>query len=151
MKGRVVRRIVGLVCLIGVVAAGVVTVPVVHSETKAEKSFTAVVTDAQGVETEMKNVVFYWEEKLSETAFVPHELRHLPVKRGNSTINVRFDQIKQVENKSPGSADALALVITLHNGKTGEFALSILGSFRGESDFGQADVPVKGISKVVFK
>jgi hypothetical protein len=123
------------------------------AEQKGEKSFTAIVTDAQGVETEIKNAVFYWEEKLSETAFVPHELRHLPVKRGSSTINVRFDQIKQIEHKlgTNSDADGSMLVLTLHNGKTGEFSLATPGSFRGESDFGQTDVPVRSISKVVFK
>ena len=151
MNGYIITRLVALVLSIGVVSTGVMTAAVAYSETKAEKSFSAVVTDAEGVETAINNVTFYWEEKLSETAFVPHELRHLPVKRGNSTINIRFDQIKQVENKSSGTADAVTLVITLHNGKTGEFGLSIPGSFRGESDFGQADVPVKGVAKVVFK
>ena len=95
--------------------------------------------------------MFYWEERLSETAFVPHELRHLPVKRGSSTINVRFDQVKLIENRMPGGADGSTLTITLQNGKTGEFAWSIPGSFRGESDFGQADIPSKAVSKVLFK
>jgi hypothetical protein len=36
-------------------------------------------------------------------------------------------------------------------GKTGEFVLTISGSFRGESDFGQADVPTKSVAKVVLK
>jgi hypothetical protein len=151
MNGHIVTRLVALTLSIGIAGTGLMTAAAAYSETKAEKSFTAVVTDAQGVETEIKNVVFYWEEKLSETSFVPHELRHLPVKRGNSTINIRFDQIKQVENKSPGTADAVTLVIALHNGKTGEFGLSTPGSFRGESDFGQTDVPIKGVAKVVFK
>ena len=30
---------------------------------KTEKSFTIAVTDQQGVETELKNGIFYWEEK----------------------------------------------------------------------------------------
>lgn len=121
-----------------------------RAEPKAEKAFAATITDAQGVETEIKNVVFYWEEKLSETSFVPHELRHLPVKRGNATNNVPFDRIRQIEAK-PAGGEGVAVVVTLVNGKTGEFVLTIPGSFRGESDFGQADVPVKGITKVVFK
>jgi len=45
----------------------------------------------------------------------------------------------------------VALVITLPIGKTGEFGLSIPGSFRGELDFGQADLPLEGVGKVVFK
>jgi hypothetical protein len=30
---------------------------------KAEKSFTMAVTDQQGVETELKNGIFYWKKK----------------------------------------------------------------------------------------
>ena len=121
-----------------------------RAEPKAEKTFTAVVTDAQGVDTEIRNLIFYWEEKVSETAFVPHELRHLPVKRGSTTNNIPFDKIKQVETKPSGS-EGITVLITLANGKTGEFVLTIPGSFRGESDFGQADVPAKAVAKVVIK
>ena len=39
----------------------------------------------------------------------------------------------------------------LLSGKTGEFVLTIPGSFRGESDFGQADAPVKSVAKMVIK
>jgi hypothetical protein len=120
------------------------------AEPKAEKAFTAVVTDAQGVDTEIRNLIFYWEEKVSETAFVPHELRHLPVKRGSTTNNIPFDKIKQVETKPAGS-DGITMLVTLVNGKTGEFVLTMPGSFRGESDFGQADVPAKSVAKVVIK
>jgi hypothetical protein len=120
------------------------------SESRAEKVFAAVITDTEGIETEVKNVVFYWEEKLSETSFVPHELRHLPVKRGSVTNNIPFDRIKQVEAKPSGN-EGVTVVVMLANGKTGEFVLTIPGSFRGESDFGQADVPVKAVKKVVFK
>lgn len=121
-----------------------------RAEPKAEKTFTAVVTDAQGVDTEIRNLIFYWEEKVSETAFVPHELRHLPVKRGSTTNNIPFDKIKQVEAKPAGS-EGITVLVTLANGKTGEFVLTIPGSFRGESDFGQADVPAKSVAKVVIK
>jgi len=118
---------------------------------KAEKTFQAVVTDAQGVETEVKNIMFYWEEKVSETAFVPHELKQVPVKRGTSTVNVRFDTIKQIEVK-PGVDKAPPVsTITLTNGKTGEFALAIGGSFKGESDFGEVELPANGLKKIVFK
>lgn len=121
-----------------------------RAEPKAEKTFTAVVTDAQGVDTEIRNLIFYWEEKVSETAFVPHELRYLPVKRGSTTNNIPFDKIKQVETKPAGS-EGVTVLVTLANGKTGEFVLTIPGSFRGESDFGQADVPAKSVAKVVIK
>lgn len=121
------------------------------AQQKPEKSFSAVVTDAQGLDSDVKNVQFYWEEKVSETAFVPHELRHVPVKRGTATVNVKFDTIKQIDIK-PGSDKGLpALTITLTNGKTGEFGLAIDGKFKGESDFGEVELPVSGLRKVVFK
>ena len=121
-----------------------------RAQAKVDKTFTAVVTDAQGVDTEIRNLIFYWEEKISETAFVPHELRHLPVKRGSTTNNIPFDKIKQVEIKPAGS-EGITLLVTLANGKTSEFVLTMPGSFRGESDFGQADVPAKSVAKVVIK
>ncbi|HJT19449.1 MAG TPA: hypothetical protein VJ746_03200 [Nitrospira sp.] len=120
------------------------------AEPKQDKIFTAIVTDNQGVETELRNVVFYWEERLSETSFVPHELRYLPVKRGSTVTNVAFDKIKQLEMK-PSVGDGVGVSVLLVNGKTGEFVLTIMGSFRGESEFGQADVPAKAASKVIMK
>ena len=125
--------------------------PALAAAQKADKGFNAVVTDAQGVETDVKNLHFYWEEKVSETAFVPHELRQVPVKRGTSTINVKFDTIKQIEVK-PGADKGLpTLSISLSNGKTGEFALAIAGSFKGDSDFGEVELPASGVKKIVFK
>ena len=121
-----------------------------RAEPKAEKTFTAVVTDTQGIDTEIRSLIFYWEEKISETAFVPHELRHLPVKRGSSANNIPFDKITLIEAKPAGSEGGTVLV-TLANGKTGEFVLTIPGSFRGESDFGQAEVPARSVAKVAMK
>lgn len=121
------------------------------AQTKGEKTFQAVLTDAQGVETEVKNVIFYWEEKISETAFVPHELKQIPVKRGTATINVRFDKIKQIEVKPAPDKQNPVFAITLTDGKTGEFTLAITGSFRGESDFGEVELPANGLKKIVFK
>lgn len=123
----------------------------VWAQQKGEKSFTALVTDAQGVETELKNLFFYWEEKVSETAFVPHELKQVPVKRGTSTVNVRFDTIKQIDVKPGVDKAPPVFTITLTNGKTGEFALAIGGSFKGESDFGEVELPANGLKKIVFK
>lgn len=145
-----VAQAVAVMFLAGLLSAGRFGIPIAHAEQKAEKAFAAVISDAQGVETDIKNVVFYWEEKLSETSFVPHELRHLPVKRGSATNHIPFERIKQIEAKQAGS-EGVTVVVTLANGKTGEFVLTIPGSFRGESDFGQADVPVKSVGKVVFK
>lgn len=120
-------------------------------ESKHDKTFSATVTDAQGIESEVKNVHFYWEEKVSETAFVPHELRHVPVKRGTATVNVKFDTIKQIDIKPPADGGLPMLLITLSNGKTGEFGLAIDGKFKGESDFGEVELPAGGLRKVVFK
>jgi hypothetical protein len=117
-----------------------------------DRSFSAVVTDSQGIESEVKNVLFYWEEKVSETAFVPHELRDVPVKKGSATIKVRFDQIKQIDIKpAPDSGTSPTLVISLASGKTGEFSLAINGSFKGLSDFGETEFPAAGLRQIVFK
>jgi hypothetical protein len=121
------------------------------AQAKAEKAFTAIVTDAQGVETEVKHVLFYWEEKVSETAFVPHEMKEVPVKRGAATVKVKFDTIKQIDVKPSPDGGLPTLSITLANGKTGEFALAINGSFRGISDFGEVELPANGLKKIVFK
>ncbi len=121
------------------------------AEGKGEKSFTGVVTDAQGVETEIKNIIFYWEEKLSETSFVPHELRHVPAKRGTATVNIKFDTIKQIDVKPGADTNAPTMTIVLANGKSGDFVPAVTGSFKGESDFGPVEVPVHAVSKVVLK
>ena len=118
---------------------------------KSEKTFNASITDTQGVETEVKNVTFYWEEKLSETAFVPHELRQLPVKRGTATVQVKFETIKQIDVKQNPDKGLPTFAITLTNGKSGEFTAALAGSFRGESDFGQTEIPISTITKVIFK
>jgi hypothetical protein len=140
-------------CMWGVILAMVLSSSVVvpAAEPKADRQFLAIVADSQGVETELKNVIFYWEEKVSETSFVPHELRHFPVKRGTSTVNIKFDTIKQVDVKSSDGKTAPAITITLTNGKTGEFVPAVNGSLRGESDFGQVEVPIQSISKITFK
>jgi hypothetical protein len=126
------------------------TLGLAESQTK-DRTFTAIVTDSQGVESEIKNVIFYWEEKVSETAFVPHELRDVPVKKGTATIKVKFDQIKQIEVRPAADASTPTVVITLAGGKTGEFLLAIKGSFKGISDFGETEFPADGLRKIVFK
>lgn len=118
---------------------------------KAEKSFQALATDAKGVETEIKNVIFYWEEKVSETAFVPHELREVPVKRGTATVKIKFDHIKRVDIKPSGNGGLPTVAITLADGKSGEFGLAIAGSFKGQSDFGEVELPAAEIKQIVFK
>jgi hypothetical protein len=142
------RIMLGLAVMLGMLSVGGTDV---WAQAKAEKTFAAVLTDAQGIETEVRNVVYYWEEKISETSFIPHELRHMPVKRGAATVSVKFDTIKQIEVKAGADKAHPALTITLTNGKTGEFTPAINGSFRGESDFGQVDVPLGTVAKVVLK
>ena len=126
------------------------TLGLAESQNK-HRVFNAVVTDSQGVESEIKNVLFYWEEKVSETAFVPHELRDVPVKKGTATIKVKFDHIKQIDVKSAADSGTPMIIITLANGKTGEFLLAINGSFKGLSDFGEAEFPANGLKQIVFK
>jgi hypothetical protein len=121
------------------------------AEQKTDRSFAAVVTDAEGIETEVRNFLYYWEEKLSETAFVPHEQKHVTVKRGAATINVKFEHIKTIEFTPAADGAAPLLKITLVNGKTGEFPLAIAGSFKGESDFGEINVPATGLKRISFK
>ena len=122
-----------------------------RAQQNGDKSFHAVATDAKGVETDLKNVLFYWEEKVSETAFIPHELKHLPVKRGTATVNIKFDGIKHIDVKANGDKTPPILNITLSNGKTGEFPLAINGNFKGDSDFGAVEVPVHDLKKLEFK
>lgn len=121
------------------------------SQNKGEKTFAATVTDSQGIETEITNIQFYWEEKVSETTFVPHDLKHVPVKRGSATINVKFDGIKTIEMKSPGEKSLPLITVSLANGNSGEFTLAIPGSFKGLSDFGETELPATAIRKIVFK
>ena len=120
------------------------------AQSKAEKHFQAVATDAKGIDTDMTNVIFYWEEKLSETSFVPHELRELPLKRGAATVKIKFDQIKDLLIKPSGNGSAPTVSITLNNRKTGEFVLAILGSFKGRSEFGEVELPAIELKQVVF-
>jgi hypothetical protein len=121
------------------------------AQSKAEKVFHASATDTKGVETDVKNVVFYWEEKISETAFVPHEIREVPVKRGTGTVKIKFDVIKQIDLKPSGNGTPPQVTITLADGKTGDFVLAIAGSFKGQSDFGEIELPAAELKKLTFK
>ena len=137
-----------IVCGIGVLC--LVSSPV-WAQGKGDKQFHAAATDAKGVETDIKNVIFYWEEKISETAFVPHELREVPVKRGTATVKIKFEGIKQIDLKPSGNSAPPNVTITLNDGKTGEFVLAIAGSFKGQSDFGEVELPAAEIKKLTFK
>ncbi len=108
-------------------------------------------TDTQGLQTEMENIIFYYEEKVSETAFIPHELRELPVKRGTSTVKIKFLSIKEIALKASDKESPPVANVTLKDGKTGEFHLAIAGSFKGQSAFGEVELPATQLSRVVFQ
>lgn len=133
--------VIGAICFFGGPA---------WAQNKTEKAFHAVAIDAKSVETDVKNVIFYYEEKISETAFVPHEMRELPVKRGTATVKIKFDGIKHIDLK-PGNGAAPNVTITLNDGKTGEFILAIPGSFKGQSEFGEVELPAAELKKLTFK
>ncbi len=121
------------------------------AQPKGEKAFQVVATDAKGVETEVHGVIFYWEEKISETAFVPHELKEVPVKRGTATVKIKFDVIKMIDVKPSGNGTPPVVSITLNDGKAGEFTLAIAGSFKGQSDFGEVELPAVELKRIAFK
>ncbi len=114
--------------------------------------FTTSITDSEGVETEVQHTRLYWEEQVSDTSFVPHEVSYVPVKRGASTINVKFTNIKSIEVKGENPKKGQAILhITLKNGKTGAFPVAVDASFIGDSDFGEVKLPMKTVRMVVFK
>lgn len=121
------------------------------AQSKGDKVFHVVATDTKGVETEVHGVIFYWEEKISETAFVPHELKEVPVKRGTATVKIKFEAIKTVDLKPSGNGTPPAVSITLNDGKTGEFTLAMAGSFKGQSDFGEVELPASELKRIAFK
>jgi hypothetical protein len=125
--------------------------PEAWSASESGESFRAVATDTQGLQTEMENIIFYYEEKVSETAFIPHELRELPVKRGTSTVKIKFGSIKEIDLKASDKESPPVANVTLKDGKTGEFQLAIAGSFKGQSAFGEVELPASQLSRVVFK
>ncbi len=117
----------------------------------AESSFKAKTTDASGVEITLSKARLYWEDKIDDTTFVPHEITYVPVKRGAATMNVKFEDIKQIQIKPdhPSKGQA-ALNISLQNGKSGEFPLAQEVSLVGESDFGEIKVPVQELRTIVL-
>lgn len=152
MNRQTIRRAMKMLLpMVGGVAMLSLLANAAWAQGKSEKTFHALATDTKGVETDVKNVVFYWEEKISDTAFVPHELREVPVKRGTATVKIKFDSIKQMELKPSGNGSPPNVSITLNDGKTGEFVLAIAGNFRGQSDFGEVELPAAELKKLMFK
>ena len=121
------------------------------AEPANHQGFHVVATDEKNIETELQRTVFYYEEKLSETSFIPHELDALPLKRGAAVVHVKFHTIKQIEFGPGPNDESRTAHVMLTNGKTGTFQLAIAGSFKGISDFGEVLVPVSGGRKVVFR
>lgn|SRR5574340_1547413 len=141
----------GLVRCLGAILLLMWSVPLAEAEQQGRQGFHIVAMDREGVETDVRQAVFYYEEKLSETSFIPHELNGLPVKRGAATLHVKFETIKEIEFKAGEDQETPMAVIKLSNGKTGEFRLAIMGSFKGESEFGEVLISAAGLQKVVFK
>src|SRR3712207_7198894 len=69
------------------------------AQTKAERQFHATVTDGQGIETEIKNVQFYWEEKISETA-----LDRKSTRLNSSHANISYAVFCLKKKKTPTTA-----------------------------------------------
>lgn len=114
-------------------------------------TFTAKTTDADGIEMSISNARLYWEEKIDETTFVPHEITHVPVKHGAATINVKFQQIARIQVKPDHPAKGRqALTIKLLNGKSGEFPLAKEVTLIGHSDFGEIRLPMESLRALTF-
>lgn len=114
-------------------------------------TFTAEIIDAEGIQMLISNARLYWEEKIDETTFVPHEITHVPVKHGAATINVKFEQIAKISVKPDHPTKGRqALTIKLFNGKSGEFPLAKEVTLIGQSDFGAVRVPMKGLRSLTF-
>lgn len=143
--GRLTTVLLGSAAALGLGASTALAQP------KGDKTFQAVATDSKGVETEVHGVLFYWEEKISETSFVPHELKEVPVKRGTATVKIKFDAIRTIDVKPSGNGTPPAVSITLNDGKAGEFTLAIAGSFKGQSDFGEVELPAAELKRIAFK
>lgn len=140
-----------MLVLFVVAMLGLGTHPVVAAEVAEDATFDATFIDASGLRTDVTNMVFYWEEKLSETQLALHELRHVPARRGTVPIKIQFSRIKSIEFKSSDGRGDPVLSITLKNGKTGEFNLEIPGSFKGQTEFGEMIASPAQLKKVVIK
>lgn len=114
-------------------------------------TFTAKTTDAEGIQMSVSNARLYWEEKIDETTFVPHEITHVPVKHGAATINVKFQRIAKIQVKADHPAKGRqALTIKLLNGNSGEFPLAKEVTLIGQSDFGEIRIPMKSLRSMTF-
>lgn len=126
-----------------------ITLPI--SVLAQNRTFTAETTDADGIQMSVSNARLYWEEKIDETTFVPHEITHVPVKHGAATINVKFQKIAGIQVKPDHPAKGRqALTIKLLNGKSGEFPLAKEVTLIGQSDFGEIRIPMQNLRSLTF-
>jgi len=112
-------------------------------------TFHAVITDTQGVETDVTDFVFFWEEKVNDNEVALYELRHLPMKRGAATIKMENIQNIQINPSDNGSGPTFS--ITVNSGKTGEFSLAQEGYFKGQTDFGELVARPQDVRQILLK
>ena len=125
---------------------------VAFAEEQGQQTFDARVTDVEGMETTIENAKLYWEEKLDETSFVPHEIRYVPVKRGKATVKIKLQNIKWIDVAPDSTVTGTPrLTITLTNGKSGEFPVAREVSLIGMSDFGDMKVPFTELKRIEFQ
>jgi hypothetical protein len=117
----------------------------------ADQTFDAIFVDLDGLETKVTNLVYYWEEKLSETQLALHELKHVPARRGTVPIQIQFSKIRLIEFQSSRGKSEPILAVTLRNGKRGDFSLDIPGSFKGQTDFGEMIANPAQLQKILFQ
>lgn len=117
----------------------------------ARQGFHFLTADREGVKIAIDQAVFCYEEKINVASFIPPKLRTLPVKRGSATVHVTYETIKQVEFELGLGDEALPTIVTLTNGKGGEFQVAIAGNVRGLSGFDDVQVRASGITKVLFR
>lgn len=123
-----------------------------HKGHDKDDHFQAMITDADGVQTEVKDVKLYWEEKIDETSFVPHEERHISVKHGKATIEIGLKKIQIIDVLAKQDGQSLPVLrITMDSGTKGEFPLARAVSLIGHSEFGKIQVPLGELTKVELK
>lgn len=123
-----------------------------HKDHDKDQHWQAQITDAEGMQTDVKDVKFYWEEKIDETSFVPHEERHLSVKHGKATIEIGLKKIQTIDILPKQDGQTLPVVrIMMDSGTQGEFPLARAVSLIGHSEFGKFQVPLGDLTKIELK
>ena len=114
-------------------------------------TFHAVITDTQGVETEVTDFVFFWEEKVNDNEVALYELRHLPMKRGAATITIKMENIQKIQIHPSDNGSGSTFSITVNSGKTGEFTLAQEGNFKEQTDFGELVARPQDVRQILLK